>query len=575
MRNSQVLAEHLARAGVTTFFGVQGGGSAHLIEAMCQNDKTTFIPSLNEQAAGLSAHGYFFSTGKPAGGISTCGPGFFNLITGIAACYYDNIPSVFLVGQVGSGLNVASKFGTKMYGFQEAPHAEIAAFLAEKSLKVRNDEEFLIALKAINEINPAKSTGPLVIELQDDFQRMDSLYEDLSFEDKPSVTVDDAASQAADQIIEALKNSAKPLLMIGSGVSRASDTALDDVDNLPKVMKIPTVFSWGGQRLFDRFNDYHIGLYGGHSPGIGNSLVQQSDLVIGFGVSLLQHQAGKEKDKFAPNAKLIIINNEPSEIKRYDHDFGERLTVLPADCADVLRCLTTRLAASDWEHASWDDLPSTNTAKDWACLANPEIINELRDHQPVKTLRIFLEECPKNFCTFSDAGATLSWTYQAATQCDAPQVTTSFNLHTMGYSLPAAVGAAAASSSPGAFAISGDGGFMMNIQELAVARNLSAPVKILVLDNRGYGIIRQTQNAFLGGRHFGSDMGEFPSLPEFNIVRLTEAFGFETLVAAPEEADAAAKWLFEKNSNHRAVVISIDPEDFVKHTMPMGASLVY
>jgi acetolactate synthase-1/2/3 large subunit len=137
----------------------------------------------------------------------------------------------------------------------------------------------------------------------------------------------------------------------------------------------------------------------------------------------------------------------------------------------------------------------------------------------------------------------------------------------MGYSLPAAIGAAAGGSVSGAFAISGDGGFMMNIQELAVAKNMDVPVKILLLDNKGYGIIRQTQNEFLGGRHFGSDIGEFPSLPEFGLEKLTEAFGFETLVSSVEYCTAAAEWLFEDYSMHRVVIVSIDPAESVKHTI--------
>ena len=104
------------------------------------------------------------------------------------------------------------------------------------------------------------------------------------------------------------------------------------------------------------------------------------------------------------------------------------------------------------------------------------------------------------------------------------------------------------------------------IQELAVAKNMDIPVKILILDNKGYGIIRQTQNEFLGGRHFGSDIGKFPSLPEFGLEKLTEAFGFETLISSAEDCAAAAEWLFEERSMHRVVIVNIDPAEGVKHT---------
>jgi acetolactate synthase-1/2/3 large subunit len=204
-----------------------------------------------------------------------------------------------------------------------------------------------------------------------------------------------------------------------------------------------------------------------------------------------------------------------------------------------------------------------------------DLYAKLKTHEPVKALAEILQACPKDYWAFSDAGATLSWTYQAASICDSPPITTAFNLHAMGYALPAAVGAAVACDRPGILSISGDGGFLMNVQELAVAIGCQVPIKVVVIDNEGYGIIRQTQDTFLGGRYFGSDKGAFPSLPNYRIAEIIKGFGFEVLESGSENAADTARWLFEKQSGHRAVIIKVDPKTEVEGVAPKYAPLAF
>ncbi|MAO55526.1 MAG: hypothetical protein CMM61_07490, partial [Rhodospirillaceae bacterium] len=517
-----------------------------------------------------------FAHGAPAGAIVTTGPGFFNLITGIAACYYDNVPSVFLCGQVNRGLNKAAEFQTKMYGFQEAPHAEIAEFIADTTIKVGTDSELSDALAAIARISTREANGPLVLEIQDDFQRQPFAAN----ADAGKVKAVDAgavpgAAIDVDGIAQALASSERPVFAVGGGVWRTDDNARALIDRLARDFSVPTVFSWGGQRLQNYENPFHVGLFGGHSPGAGNSLVQQSDLMIAVGLNLLQHQAGKAHDIFAPNARIIAINRDTRELARLHTDFGDRLAHCVGDSVETLEGLETKLRSEKSNTIYWPEYGSTESAPDWRKQTNPTVSGDIANHQGVASIAAFLDACPKSYWAFSDAGATLSWTYQAADQCMSPPISTSFNLHTMGYSLPAAVGAAVSNGCDGVLSISGDGAFMMNIQELAVANNLDTPIKILIIDNEGYGIIRQTQDAFLGGRHFATDIGKSPNLPPYDLAKLISAFGIETKKGNRAEVGTLAEWLFEPGSGHRAVVVSVDKAAIVEHTTPNNQPLVF
>jgi len=572
---SDIISQRLARAGVKTFFGVQGGACMHLIESTCQNSETQYIPVLNEQAAGLSAHGYYFASGDVAGAIVTTGPGFFNLVTGIAACYYDNVPSVFLCGQVGSGINIAQRLGTKMYGFQEAPHAEIADFISDKSLKVRNEGELLQALSAIDKIAKNEIHGPLVLEIQDDFQRQ-MLNVDM-VESAPKTNANSPAptiGQSVSTVLSALENAKRPLMLIGGGVDIQTDKVQATLDPILRKLGVPAIFTWAGQRVYRPENPFHIGLFGTHCPGNGNALLQSCDLLIAVGASLLQHQAGKAKDIFAPEAQMIAINNGAHEDERFLHDYGKRITVLREDSMEFLDGLNAHLKTGKQEYAYWTDARPDVSQDKWKTGASQPLQTAISAQEPVKSIIRFLEACPPNYTVFGDAGATLSWTYQAASICNSPPVITSFNLHSMGYSLPAAVGAACSPGCHGALSISGDGGLMMNIQELAVARNLEVPVKFLVIDNQGYGIIRQTQNEFLERRHFGSDIGKSPSLPPYHLRQIFEAFGYETYLSDHNGADDAAAWLFDPKGKYRVAIISVDIDEEVQGTTPNNAPLV-
>ncbi len=544
---AELLIQTLSESGVKTFYGVQGGACAHLIQAAAQTPESRFVPVLSEQSAGLFAHGHFLASRQVAGVIVTTGPGFFNALTGIAACYYDRVPLVILCGQVNAKGNLAASLGTRMYGFQEAAHADIAAHIAEYSVRVSDAPSLSRALSLIRSAN--QIAGPIFIEVLDDLQRLESTsvlpdFSPVSMRDAKTGTSEVADVSGCTSL---LRSSSRPLFLAGAGVNAE---AFAHMNRTSHSLGIPILFTWGAQHLIDPKNALHQGIFGNHAPGRGNALLRESDLLVAVGLGLLQHQVGKSHAAFAPKARIFYVNLEHSECSRARFDFGNRCTPLHAEAHSFLRTLDKDhgiAKASYWQGSTFAPLANQS-------IALPHV------HEAVEALVHSLRGTPADAKIFSDAGATLSWGYQAANLTSCPPMFTSFNLHTMGYSLPAAIGANIATGGM-AVSVSGDGGIMMNCQEFAhaVGRN----IKILIIDNDGYGIIRQTQDSFLGSRYFGSAMdNEASPLPRYDCAKIIEGFGIPARRCDggkdKAEMKSGIEWLFQ-DASAKALIIKVDP----------------
>ncbi len=543
---SEQLIDQLATSGVRDFFGVQGGACAHLIRASSLNKLTNFVPVLNEQSSGLCAHGYFKATGRPAGVIVTTGPGFSNLVTGMLACYVDRVPLVVLCGQVSSSQNLAGEFGTRMYGFQELDHASIAAHFCDHAISITGPASFAQAINLAANLDLLQ--GPLFLEIQDDLQRAPGRPIEINARASRLGSVAKGGNHVDEAIVstvELLRSSSRPLLVIGAGVTKTAFAALNKWATREQ---IPTIFSWGAQFLIDGKEPLHQGLFGTHSPGRGNELLRNTDLLICIGVGLLQHQVGKEPSLFAPNASIVVINCDFFECARISYDFSPRVVAFSSDCLAFANAALDRIECPDgdyWFDAEWHSVGDLTGA-----------LRMQHVHEGVSVLAEVLERCPSDAVVFSDAGQTLSWTYQAANLVESPAVFTAFNLHPMGYALPAAVGASVGGLTT-VLSINGDGGVMMNLQEFPQAR--VGNVKTLVLDNQGYGIIRQTQDEYFDGDYCGSSPYHLRSpLPEYDVLALSAACGIPSRRIVPGDLRDNLAWFFA-DGQPRTLVIDIDP----------------
>ena len=309
---------------------------------------------------------------------------------------------------------------------------------------------------------------------------------------------------------------------------------LEDNKVIKKVsnLRIPKVLSWGGQRFQKHLKSE--GLFGRHSKGVGNKIILNSDLVIAVGCSLLQHQTGKIEKKFAPNAKIIFVNTSKNEINRAKYFFGKRFYGVEADALDFLKeVIKKRSFLTLSKKLNLDNIDN----------------NKVKIIPPIKIIHKFLSSVSKDYIVFSDAGATLSWTYQAANLLKhPPEIYTSFNLHSMGYANCAAIGAA--NKKKKILVIIGDGSIPMNSQELIHCKNKN--IKFLILDNEGYGIIRQTQKDFYKSSFLGSDFRDKSAhLPKFSVEKILKSFELKTSIINEKQIENfnLKKFLLFKDSS--------------------------
>lgn len=495
-------------AGVTVYFGVQGGACARIIEEVVNNN-CKYVPVLNEQAAGYAAHGYYLTHGMPAGIILTTGPGVTNCISGIASCYYDSVPMLVLMGQVKASTNLATIFSTKMYGFQELPHIELVkpvsdvalSFYSEAHYEAQRDAIFF-ALQDRNKV--------ISIEIQDDVQRIDSgkmkkIIPITVSRDKELFDKNNKAEMSSD------------LLILGAGCRDSLSES--DIESI-NLSKVPVVLSWGAQALSGRLK-YCEGLFGTHTPGYGNELVKNSVSPVVVGCNLLQHQIGRDQKLFLPNATLIkFVNSNIAENRRAASVFGDRLLPYLSDASEFFKrnSLILNKEFSSFSHEQF------KTSKQVV----PSILSDV--------IKIFSKYGTD---IFTDAGATLSWSYQAMNINNnwklGSKMYSSFNLHPMGFSNCALVGSGV-NSDKTTLAIIGDGSVPMNCQEFAHLKSKNH-LKIVVIDNKGYGIIRQTQDSFYGGNYLGSGFETISPLPDFSTEKIAEGFNLSSIVVDNENYD--------------------------------------
>jgi acetolactate synthase-1/2/3 large subunit len=506
---SDYLVSSLKKCGIDTYFGVQGGAIAHVIESSAKY--CDYFPVLNEQAAGLYAHGYYYNHKKAAAVLTTTGPGFLNSITGMGACYYDNVPSVFITGQVSKNLNLAKKFGIKMYGFQEVQHIDIGKNISDNYFKIDSN---ISLSKFINflEKNNLTINKTIFIEIQDEFSRSFVKLKNLK---KNKIKNQKIKKSQIQKFYKEILSSKKPLILAGNGFSDIKTGKLL-INKFSKKMKIPIAFSWGGSTLMDNKNEFNKGYFGLHSPGVANLMIQDSDLLICFGVSLLQHQAGKKKIFFSPSAKILYVNSDLNNNKRIKYDFNNRVKNFNFDTVNFLENI--------------NNFKTQKKLNNLNVVENKKSYNFKNRSKPVEIIKNVLEKFNKKNkenIVFSDAGATLSWSYQAANALKQQNLITSFNIHTMGYSICAGIGAAIKSNTK-VLSIIGDGSVLMNSQELINYCRVKKNLKILVFDNKGYGIIRQTQDDFFKSNYIGTKIGLKNNIPPYNVSEIIKSFGLKS-----------------------------------------------
>lgn len=483
-----VLQQH----GVEHVFGYPGGAIMPIYDALYDSDVNHFL-CRHEQGAAFSAVGYARASGKIGVCLATSGPGATNLLTGIADAMADSIPMIAITGQVPT-----SAMGSD--AFQEVDIVGMALACTKHCFQVRDVNDLAKILHQAFDIALSGRQGPVLIDIPKDIQ----LAELTKTIDLVSDHQIDESHEKADvsNALALIKTAKKPVLYVGGGVGMAN--AVPELRSFMSQVKIPSVSTLKGLGAIDHTDEHYLGMLGMHGTKAANLAVQESDLLIVVGARFDDRVTGK-LDEFAPNAKVIHFEIDKSEIhKRRNADVE-----IHGDLKNNLLSLVTPLTIDVWLQKclaskasyAWDyNHPGEG-------IYAPAVLNEISNNMPTSAV------------VTTDVGQHQMWAAQHMNFSQPENFLTSGSMGTMGFGLPAAIGAQISRPKDTVIAVTGDGSFMMNIQEMATIKRFQLPVKIVLIDNSKLGMVRQWQDLFFDGRLSETDLSDNP-----DFVMLAQAF---------------------------------------------------
>ncbi|MBO81474.1 MAG: acetolactate synthase 2 catalytic subunit [Citromicrobium sp.] len=538
---AQLVVDTLGALGVECVFGYPGGAIMPVYDALPQGS-TRHILVRHEQAAAFAADAYGRATGRAGVCLATSGPGATNLITGIANAYLDSVPMVAITGQVAQPM-----MGTD--AFQETDIFGMTMPIVKHSIIIRRPEDIPTMLAEAFAIAEGGRPGPVLVDLPKDVQQAqcDSPGKRLPKADVlPSPSQESIAE--AEKLIAA---SQRPLFYLGGGIGRSN--ASEMVHRIVDESGIPAVATLQGLGVLPPEHPAMLGMLGMHGHRAANMAVQESDLLIVVGARFDDRATGKLAE-FAPHASVVHIDVDAAEL-------GKLRFAHAAVCGN----LKASLAAIDF--ARGDIQPWTDRIMADRTAYAPRYDAPGNGIYAPAMLKALSERVGDDFVAACDVGQHQMWVAQHC-RFSRPQAhLTSGGLGAMGYGLPAAIGAKLAEPGKEVFAICGDGGFQMNIQELATLRRYQIPVKIVLLDNAMLGLVRQWQELFFAGNYSEVDLSDNP-----DFVEVANAFGIEAFgIERREEVDGAIDRLMAARGPILAHV-RIDPEENVWPLVPPGKS---
>ncbi|UZP68356.1 acetolactate synthase large subunit [Desulfovibrio mangrovi] len=545
MTGAELTIQLLERQGVRIISGIPGGANLPLYDALSRSTHIHHVLARHEQGAGFIAQGMARVTGSPAVCFATSGPGVTNILTAIADAKLDSVPVICITGQVPSPL-----MGTD--AFQEVDTYGMSIPITKHNFLVRSGEELLSVIPEAFRIASSGRPGPVLIDIPRDIQ-----VGEVSFAKWPEAGDADPAPRAFDADLEAaagMINAAKrPVLWVGGGV--VAGGASDRILELATKSSMPVTMTLMGLGAIPKDHPLSIGMLGMHAERYTNMALEACDLIIAAGVRFDDRATGKVQE-FCPTAKVIHIDIDHSEIDK----IRTASVGILGDIADVMDALLPKVQKNP--RAEWLDFISAlrNAFPQQAPL-------EGGYESPQKLIRRIGELVDDNTIVCTDVGKHQMWTAQSYPFKQERQWLTSGGLGTMGFGLPAAIGASLAAPERKVVCFSGDGSLLMNIQEFATAAEQRVNVTVVLLNNNCLGLVHQQQELFFKANYFSS---EYQIAVDF--MKIAEGFGWRTVdLAKSEDPDADLKDAFAQRGPC-LVHVPVSREEKVLPMVPPGAA---
>lgn len=546
----------LEREGVEVVFGIPGGAMLPTYDAFTRSTIRHLL-ARHEQGAGHMAEGYAHATDRVGVVMATSGPGATNLITPLHDALMDSIPVVALTGQVAT-----SSIGND--AFQEANTSGLAMNCTKHSYLVTHPEEIINTVHEAFYLARSGRPGPVLVDIPKDVLNAPVTWREPTLHGLPGYKPTERGhALQIRRAVELMRNASRPVLYVGGGVVRAC--AHEELRRLAEAMDIPVVTTLMARGAFPDRHPLALGMPGMHGTYTATTAMQRSDLLVALGARFDDRVTG-DPDAFAPYAEVIHVDIDPAEIGKIRKAevpvVGDVRTVLRQMLDEVERSGAAERAASRQE---WKQ-----TLSGWQ--RDYPLRYEQQEDGPIKpqfVIEQLLEASGGEAVVVSGVGQHQMWASQHWQFSEPRTWISSGGLGTMGFAVPAAIGAKAGRPDALVYAIDGDGGFQMTSQELITAATEGIPIKVAVLNNAGYGMVRQWQTLFYDGRYSAVDLGT--DTPDYT--KLAEAMGCVAMRAAmPEEVRPVIEKSITIDDRPVVVEFQVDPHEMCFPMVTAGGS---
>jgi acetolactate synthase-1/2/3 large subunit len=555
LKGAEIVLRCLRAEGVDLVFGYPGGAIMPLYDAL-EGSGVRHILTRHEQGAVFAAEGYARVTGKVGVAIATSGPGATNLVTGIADAKMDSVPLVCITGQVRSAL-----IGTD--AFQETDVFGLTLSLTKWSRLVRSIEEIPEVIAQGFHWARSGRPGPVVLDFPVDMLKSSTEFNraaTFSPHTKPAdVHVD---SSFCETLVALLEQAKKPVALVGAGAKLSG--AVSELRQLLDQLNIPTFATVHGLGAVPAASSYYLGMVGMHGTRAANMALHETDLLLVFGARLDDRVTG-EPTRFAPHARIVHFEIDPAQLDRV------RQCDLPVigDLAETIPAFA--------EEVGKVDLPDWSGWRAVACGAERAELDPRGLSQPtIRFLDELFSRLPEDNVILADVGQHQMWAAQRYRSASPRGFITSGGLGAMGFALPGAIGVQLAKPATTVLCVSGDGGIQMNIQELATVKRLGLPIKMVIVDNKYLGMVRQWQQLFYQRNYAETDLSDNPDFVEIaKAYKIhSQRMGEEQMAEYPvakNTGDVIDRFL--KSPEPELLVFDCHPEANVYPMVPAGAAL--
>ena len=543
MKVSDYINSFLKKNEVKFIFEMSGGMIAHILDSIYQKNEIKIVSMKHEQSAAFAADAVGRLTGRPGVAMATSGPGATNLITGIGSSYFDSSPTMFITGQVNRN-ELKKNRKIRQLGFQETDIVSIIKPITKKAFRANNAKNVPNLLEKAYEISVSGRPGPVLLDLPMDIQSTQikmSKVKKVLIKSKKFYK-----KNLLKKLLLDLQNSKKPIVLVGGGIH--SSCSLDLFREFIQLIKIPVVNSLMAVDALSYYDPLRVGFIGSYGNRWANITLSNSDFVLVLGSRLDVRQTGSQVKEFKGNKTIYHVDCEKGEI----NNRISGCVVVNSTLQSFLTSIIKYIGKKEFQ-----------TRKDWIDEINylKNLFPDYKENSKISGIN------PNNFMhklskfskkasvIVSDVGQHQMWAAQSLELNKNQRFLTSGGMGSMGFGLPASIGAVFTKSSSPIVLIAGDGGFQSNIQELQTVAHHNLPIKIVILNNRCHGMVRQFQEQNFDKRYQSTLWGY--SAPNFEKIALSYGIKAKT-IKTESEIEKALEWLWKRPKDPQLLQVMID-----------------